>query len=147
MWYVSCEGWRHADLPTYNIKIATSIDGIVWNQDGHVCLDFQKNEVALARPCVLFEDNIFKMWISYKTIDQTYRIGYAESIDGFYKIPSDNRDLNYQSYFSAGIENIDHILEYNSNNTKMLDVKETKELLLKLEYEKKELMSYKNEKN
>ena len=83
MWYVSCEGWRHADLLTYNIKIATSIDGIVWNQDGHVCLDFQKNEVALARPCVLFEDNIFKMWISYKTIDQTYRIGYAESIDGF----------------------------------------------------------------
>ncbi len=83
----------------------------------------------------------------YETLCTTEEMSKAESIDGFYKIPSDNRDLNYQSYFITGIENIDHILEYNSNNTKMLDVKETKKLLLKLEYVKKELMSYKNEKN
>ena len=40
MWYVSCEGWIHADLPTYNIKLATSNDGINWEQTGKVCLDF-----------------------------------------------------------------------------------------------------------
>ncbi len=82
MWYVSCEGWIHPDLPTYNIKIAFSKDGINWDQPGKVSLDFQENEVALARPCVLKEDNIFKMWIAYKTKEQSYRIGYAESNDG-----------------------------------------------------------------
>ena len=83
MWYVSCEGWVHADLPKYNIKLATSRDGINWVQDAIVCLDFKdENETALARPCILKEDGIFKMWLSYKTLDQTYRIGYAESDDG-----------------------------------------------------------------
>ncbi|KZR78105.1 hypothetical protein [Prochlorococcus marinus] len=82
MWYVSCEGWIHPDLPTYNIKFATSLDGLTWKQDGTICLDFQENEIALARPCVLFEDDLFKMWISYKTETQSYRIGYAESTDG-----------------------------------------------------------------
>ena len=82
MWYVSCEGWIHPDLPTYNIKIAFSKDGINWDQPGKISLDFQENEVALARPCVLREDNIFKMWIAYKTKEQTYRIGYGESLDG-----------------------------------------------------------------
>ena len=60
MWYVSCEGWIHPDLPTYNIKIAFSGDGLNWEQPGKISLDFQENEVALARPCVLREDNIFK---------------------------------------------------------------------------------------
>lgn len=82
MWYVSCEGWIHPDLPTYNIKIAYSSDGIKWEQPGTVCLDFGPEEVALARPCVIQEDSIFKMWISYKTRSQAYRIGYAESLDG-----------------------------------------------------------------
>ncbi len=83
MWYVSCEGWLHADLPTYNIKLATSEDGIHWDQKGTVCLDFKdENETALARPCVQKEFGIYRMWLSYKTKDQTYRIGYAESADG-----------------------------------------------------------------
>ena len=83
MWYVSCEGWIHADLPKYNIKLATSNDGINWKQPGIVCLDFKdENETALARPCIIKEDGIYKMWLSYKTLEQTYRIGYAESSDG-----------------------------------------------------------------
>jgi hypothetical protein len=83
MWYVSCEGWIHADLPTYNIKLATSRDGIQWTQDGVVCLDFKdKEETAIARPCVQKDNGIYRMWLSYKTLSQTYRIGYAESDDG-----------------------------------------------------------------
>jgi len=83
MWYVSCEGWLHPDLPTYNIKLATSQDGIHWEQNGVVCLDFKDdNETALARPCVQKENGLYRMWISYKTKQQTYRIGYAESKDG-----------------------------------------------------------------
>ena len=83
MWYVSCTGWINPDLPVYNIKYAESKDGIRWKQDGHVCIDFKsKNETALARPCVLYEQGIYKMWYSYKTKTTTYRMGYAESSDG-----------------------------------------------------------------
>ena len=81
MYYVSGCGWKHKDLPRYNIKIATSNDGRVWNRDGHVCIDFKdSNENALARPYVLFEDEIWKMWFSHK--GETYRFGYAESENG-----------------------------------------------------------------
>jgi len=83
MWYVSCVGWVNPDLPKYNIKYAESDDGVNWNQNAIVCIDFKsKNETALARPCVLFEDGIYKMWFSYKTETTTYRMGYAESPDG-----------------------------------------------------------------
>lgn len=80
MWYVSGTGWRNPDLPTYNIKYASSQDGIHWKRDGQVCIELRKDEHALARPCVLHENGIFKMWYSYK--GEHYRIGYAESTDG-----------------------------------------------------------------
>lgn len=84
MWYVSGEGWINKDLPLYNIKYATSKDGIKWKRDGQIALDFvSEDEVALARPCVLYEDGIYKMWFSFKTKSQTYRIGYAESLTGY----------------------------------------------------------------
>ncbi len=77
MWYVSGVEWVTPDLPRYNIKYAESRDGISWKRTGIVCIDFQsKNENALARPCVLKEEGIYKMWFSYKGED--YRIGYAE---------------------------------------------------------------------
>ncbi len=83
MWYVSCVDWLNADLPRYNIKYAESNDGITWKQDGIVCIDFiSDRETALARPCVLFEDNIYKMWYSFKDPAIGYRMGYAESKDG-----------------------------------------------------------------
>lgn len=83
MWYVSCEGWRSKDVPTYNIKYANSSDGINWEREGHVCIDFiDDNETALARPCVIKENDIYKMWFSYKDPRTGYRIGYAESLDG-----------------------------------------------------------------
>lgn len=82
LYYVSCEGWLNRDLPIYNIKYAESNDGINWKRDGHVCINFKsKNETALARPCVLKEDGIYKMWFSYKDPRIGYRIGYAESVD------------------------------------------------------------------
>jgi len=84
MWYVSGEGWVNPDLPFYNIKYATSREGIKWKRDGQIALDFaSEDEVALARPCVLYEDGIYKMWFSFKTKSQTYRMGYAESSTGY----------------------------------------------------------------
>lgn len=82
MWYVSCVGWVNEDLPMYNIKYASSDDGVKWHRDGTVALDFKSyDEHSLARPSVLKENGIFKMWYSYKGAD--YRVGYAESRDGF----------------------------------------------------------------
>jgi len=82
MYYVSGTEWKHKDLPRYNIKLATSKDGKHWSRDGHICIDFKDdNENALARPYVIYEDNIWKMWFSYKG-DAEYQLGYAESYDG-----------------------------------------------------------------
>lgn len=85
MWYVSGVGWIHPDLPRYNIKYAESKEGIAWEQEGIVCIDFKGDEeTALARPCVLKESGIYKMWYSYKKRPLEYRIGYAESEDGIH---------------------------------------------------------------
>ena len=81
IFYVSGHEWLHKDLPRYNIKTGTSKDGKNWVREGHVCLDFRDdNEHALARPYVLKEDGLWRMWFSYKNAN--YRIGYAESDDG-----------------------------------------------------------------
>ncbi len=82
MYYVSGYEWIHKDLPRYNIKIATSTDGMEWQRDGKIAIDFKDNkENALARPFVIEDEGIWKMWFGYK--EQKYRIGYAESNDGF----------------------------------------------------------------
>jgi len=81
MYYVSGTGWRHRDLPRYNIKIAFSSDGKEWRREGHVCIDFaDASENALARPYVIFEEGVWKMWFAHK--GEAYRLGYAESEDG-----------------------------------------------------------------
>lgn len=83
LYYVSCEGWVNKDLPVYNIKYAESMDGINWVRNAHVCIDFKsEHETALARPCVIQEEGIYKMWFSYKDPAIGYRIGYAESENG-----------------------------------------------------------------
>ncbi len=56
----------------------------------------------------------------------------AEDMGNFYRIPADNRDLNYESFFSEG-KDISQIEEYHSHNTNRLDVAGTKKLLLKLD--------------
>jgi len=83
MWYVSGIEWVHPDLPRYNIKSAYSTDGINWIQTGKAAIDFKNSsENALARPCVIKDSDIYRMWFSHKSENKTYRIGYAESGDG-----------------------------------------------------------------
>jgi len=57
----------------------------------------------------------------------------VEELSSYYRIPSDNRDLNYAKYFSEGKNKIEETVEYTSHNTHRLNVKETKKLLLKLD--------------
>lgn len=57
----------------------------------------------------------------------------AEDLGEYYRIPADNRNLNYQKYENVGNKDLETIEEYNSHNTKRLDVEGMKELLLKLD--------------
>jgi UDP-glucose 4-epimerase len=58
---------------------------------------------------------------------------------GYYRIPSDNRDLNYAKYFSDGEESISLLDDYTSHNTERLSIEQVKALLLKLDYIQGEL--------
>ena len=60
----------------------------------------------------------------------------AEESDKYYKVPMDNRDLNYNKYFSEGEKDISGLEDYTSHNTKRLNVEEVKGLLLKLKFVK-----------
>ena len=57
----------------------------------------------------------------------------AIDMGGYYRIPSDNRNLNYQKYVDQGNADLDNINDYNSHNTEILDINGMKELLLKLD--------------
>ncbi|MFB0923780.1 MAG: UDP-glucose 4-epimerase, partial [Vicingaceae bacterium] len=63
----------------------------------------------------------------------------AEDMGDFYRVPSDNRDLNYNQYFSEGQSDTSLIEDYNSHNTEQLDVEGIKKLLVKLPLIKKEV--------
>lgn len=66
----------------------------------------------------------------------------AKAVDSgdYYRIPADSRDLNYGKYFTEGDERISRVKEYTSHNTRRLDVEETKELLLKLRFVRRDVL-------
>lgn len=66
----------------------------------------------------------------------------AEEFDGYYRVPADNRDLNYGKYFEDGSQALTEQQEYNSHNTKILTIPEIKEKLLELEFVRNELESW-----
>jgi hypothetical protein len=83
MWYVSGTGWdRHQGRPRhwYHIKYAESGDGLHWERRGQVCIDYRDGEHAIARPCVIRDGGLYRMW--YCARGENYRLGYAESADG-----------------------------------------------------------------
>jgi UDP-N-acetylglucosamine 4,6-dehydratase/5-epimerase len=63
----------------------------------------------------------------------------AVDMGRYYRIPADNRDLNYEKYFSEGQEDISKVEDYHSHNTHRLDVEGTKELLMKLDFIREDL--------
>ena len=58
----------------------------------------------------------------------------AEDQNNYYRIPADNRDLNYSKYFEEGDENLSLVEDYNSHNTLRLNVEGMKDLLRKLDF-------------
>ena len=75
----------------------------------------------------------------YESLISREEMVKAEDMGGYYRIPADNRDLNYAQYFSEGEEKISHQEDYTSHNTERLNVEQVKKLLLKLDYIKEEL--------
>lgn len=75
----------------------------------------------------------------YESLVSREEIARADEDDGYFRIPADTRDLNYNMYFSDGEEKISHLEDYTSHNTKRLSVEEIKKLLLTLDYVKGEL--------
>lgn len=65
---------------------------------------------------------------------------HAFDMGDFYRVPADNRDLNYEKYFEKGKVEKAQLEEFTSDNTVMLDVEQVKEKLLTLEYVRRELL-------
>ncbi|HPC86420.1 MAG TPA: polysaccharide biosynthesis protein [Smithellaceae bacterium] len=70
----------------------------------------------------------------YETLLTREEIANAEDLGGYYRIPSDVRDLNYSCYFTVGETKVSHQEDYNSHNTRRLDEDGLIELLLKLDF-------------
>ncbi len=75
----------------------------------------------------------------YETLCTREEMVKAEDMGEFYRVPADNRDLNYARYFSEGIEDVSVIEDYHSHNTERLGVEGTKKLLVKLPLIRKEV--------
>jgi UDP-glucose 4-epimerase len=77
----------------------------------------------------------------YETLISREEMAKSEDMGNFYRIPADNRDLNYAQYFSDGEEKLSHIEDYTSHNTYRLSVEQIKQLLLKLDFIQGELVA------
>jgi UDP-N-acetylglucosamine 4,6-dehydratase/5-epimerase len=75
----------------------------------------------------------------FETLLTREEMSKAEDLGGYFRIPADNRDLNYNLYFSEGETKVSKREDYNSHNTKRLNVEETVDLLLKLDIIQSEL--------
>ena len=92
MWYISCTQWqiiKNYPEPSYHVKYAESNDGIHWNKQGVVCLDYDERAKALGRPCVIKIGEKYQMYFSYRdttdyrtSAQHGYKIGLAVSDDG-----------------------------------------------------------------
>ncbi|MDP8233159.1 MAG: polysaccharide biosynthesis protein [Candidatus Zophobacter franzmannii] len=76
----------------------------------------------------------------YETLVNREEMLRAEDLGGYFRIPADTRDLNYNRYFSEGQSEIENIIEYTSHNTHRMDIEETKKLLLKLDFIREDLL-------
>lgn len=78
----------------------------------------------------------------YETLLTKEEYIVAEDLGGFYRVPADKRDLNYDKYFIEGDSQLSLINEYNSDNTERLTMDQIKEKLLALDYVRNELENW-----
>lgn len=91
-WYVSGVKWEKLntnlfsdkDMPVHIIRYATSTDGINWLSVEKPCIDLSnEDEFGFGRPWVFKENNTYKMYYSIRSKTKPYKMGYAESVNGF----------------------------------------------------------------
>ena len=75
----------------------------------------------------------------YESLISREEMAHAREMDNYYRIPADNRDLNYAKYFSEGDQDISLLDDYTSHNTRRLNVEQIKQLLLGLDFIEEEL--------
>jgi UDP-N-acetylglucosamine 4,6-dehydratase len=75
----------------------------------------------------------------YESLISREEMAHAQDMGAYYRIPADNRDLNYAKYFSEGEREISELDDYTSHNTHRMNVEQIKKLLLNLDYIKEEL--------
>ena len=81
----------------------------------------------------------------YETLLTNEECSRAIDMGNFYRVPADQRDLNYDKYFIEGQKERSKLSEFNSNNTQILNVEQVKEKLLTLQYIRDELEAYQKE--
>jgi hypothetical protein len=129
-WYLSCTEYRTINgkvEPRYHIKYAESNDGINWQRNGVVAIDYKsENEAGIVKASVYksISENKYLMWFSYRNFDNyrtdklnSYKIGYAESVDGINWVRNDNNagiDLSDDGWDSE-MQCYPHVIEINGN--------------------------------
>jgi hypothetical protein len=108
-WYTSNTAWRETaegPMPRYHIRYAESKNGIDWDRDGRVAIQFGSDaEYAISRPWVRRRGDVYQMWYAYR--GPAYRVGYAESVDGLDWIRMDDKagiDVSATGFDSDMIE-------------------------------------------
>ena len=83
MWYDTNLEWNENSTSNYRfeLRLAKSDDGINWKKTYKNCLELESAERSVARPCVIYENQTFRMWYSINN-NGKYHLGYAESQDG-----------------------------------------------------------------
>ena len=104
MWYLSCLDWIEHDgnmEPTYDIKYATSLNGIDWIPTGIVSSPLENNEGGISACRVIVNESKYKMWYSIRdkinyrdNIDHSYRIKTATSLNGIDWVKNNDIDLD-----------------------------------------------------
>ena len=79
----------------------------------------------------------------YETLLTNEECAHAMDLGNFFRVPCDKRGLNYDKYFKVGDTSRNLLTQFNSNNTKILDVEQVKEKLLALSYVQNELKEWK----
>jgi hypothetical protein len=101
MWYCGGTEWKVVNgvtEPQYLLKYAESKNGIDWERPNRVVIPYKHENEAIGRPSVVHEDGIYKMWYCYRDISNyrsdklnSYKIGYAESVDNIDWIRKDEQ--------------------------------------------------------
>jgi len=78
----------------------------------------------------------------YETLLTREEHVFAQDMGGFYRVPADKRDLNYDKYFVDGDQELSSQEEYNSHNTEILNIEQIKDKLLNLDYVQEELKGW-----